>query len=499
MNQPRVIIAGTQSGVGKTSISLALMKAFTAAGLKVQAFKVGPDYIDPSYHSVATGSPSYNLDSWLLKKETIEWLFQVKSKPADISIIEGVMGLYDGFESKKDNGSTAQIAKMLSAPVILVVNAQSIARSIAAMVKGYQIFDPEIRIEGVILNKVGSKRHADLLKESIEHYTGIPVVGALLRDKKIQIPERHLGLATAAENKGLKECLDSLANVDGLNLEKILNIAKNTSTLIPCTEPSIEETTVKTSDESGSYGKVRIGIAKDRAFSFYYPSNLDLLKELQVELVPFSPLEDPELPKNLSALYFGGGFPEIYARELELNSILKNQILRCVQEEMPIYAECGGLMYLSEAIETLEGTSFAMVGAVPGKIKMTDRLQNFGYKEGRMRGDTLLGAQGSQVRGHEFHYSQRLMDGNLTQNIPYELEDRKSGQQQLEGFSKGSLLASYLHLNFLTNPKWAEAFVQTADLYRQNLNGTIKRKIYNAQNERDRKHTLCYIRSGGND
>ncbi len=459
MNRPRVIIAGTQSGVGKTSISLSLMAGLKASGHRVQAFKVGPDYIDPSYHAVATGYPSYNLDSWLLEKETLAWLFQTKSETADISIIEGVMGLYDGFGSKEDTGSTAQIAKMLKAPVILVVDAKSIARSIAAMVKGYQTFDPEIQIKGVILNKVGSQRHSDLLKESIEHYTGIPVLGAILRDKKIQIPERHLGLTTASENVELKDCLDALADTsNGIDMQEILKIAKDALLLEPAPEPHLSK--------AEAYKPMRIGIALDRAFSFYYQSNLDLLQEMSVTLVPFSPLIDERLPEDLSALYFGGGFPEIYATKLEENHILKDQIRTCIVDGMPVYAECGGLMYLSESIEKQDGSSFAMVGAVPGKIKMTERLQNFGYKEGQMIGNTILGEKKSLVRGHEFHYSQRLLEQDTPETNSYELEDRKSSKKQMEGYSRGSLLASYLHLNFLTNPKWAVSFVDAANRYR---------------------------------
>lgn len=466
---PRIVIAGTQSGVGKTSIALALMAAFKKAGLRVQPFKVGPDYIDPSYHKVATGLPSHNLDSWLLSEENVQWLFQSKSESADLSIIEGVMGLYDGFGGKEDTASTAQIAKLLKAPVLLVLDARKIARSAAAMVLGYKSFDPELKICGVILNMVGSPKHFEMLKDAIEFYAGVPVLGAIFRDNKVQIPERHLGLITASENKNLQNCIDSLAALtkddskqrrSGIELERILKIANDVPALPEITDPLFQNC-----DSKPASNNIRIAIAQDRAFNFYYQANLDLLNELGAELLSFSPLKDRHLPDGCSALYFGGGFPEIYPKELEENEQLKVRIRQLIQDGFPVYAECGGLIYLSETIQTLEGHSYAMVGAVPGKICMTEKLQNFGYKEGQMMENNLLGSKGDAVRGHEFHYSQReVKERELTQ-ASYELIDRKSGTRQLEGHAKETLLASYLHLHFLTNLSWAKNFVQAARNY----------------------------------
>lgn len=459
MNSSRIVIAGTQSGAGKTSVSLALMEALSRAGRRVQAFKVGPDYIDPSYHAIATGQPSHNLDSWMLSKETIQWLFQKHSQSADISVIEGVMGLFDGLGAVDEAASTAQMAKILKAPVVLVMDAGGMSRSAAAMVKGYRDFDPELNMKGVILNRVGSDRHFNLLKEAIEHYTDVAVLGCIMKDAKAQIPERHLGLVTAGENKGMKVCLDALATGLRIDLDLLVKIAAEA--------PALPQSIANAPAWTASRHKVRIGIARDEAFSFYYQANLDLLSEMNAEIVPFSPLKDKALPDDCAALYFGGGFPEIYARELDENHLMKSQIRSCIADGMPVYAECGGLMYLSESIETLGGNSFAMAGAVPGKIKMTERLQNFGYKEGLMAVNTTLGTKGEKIRGHEFHYSQRILDQEISQNIPYELQDRKSGKKQLEGYSKGSLLASYLHLHFLTNPKWASQFIASAGFYRR--------------------------------
>lgn len=468
MNRPRIVIAGVSSGSGKTSVSLAMMASLTRNGHRVQAFKVGPDYIDPSYHRAATGRPSHNLDSWLMDPKTLMWLFQTRSDGSELSIIEGVMGLYDGFGSLDDTASTAQIAKLLKAPVILVLDARGISRSAAAIVKGFQLFDRDVQFSGVILNQVASSRHFELLKEAIEHYTDVPVLGALFRDQRLKIEERHLGLLTASENKGISAHLDALTEFSeprpstpgsGFLLDKIIDIARQAPALKTVERPG--QLPPKVNSES----RLKIGIAQDRAFSFYYQANLDLLEDLGVELVPFSPVNDPGIP-DCSALYFGGGFPEIYARELEENQRMRAQIRLAIGSGMPVYAECGGLMLLSESLETLDGKSYNMAGAIPGKIVMTQRLQNFGYKEGEMIGSTVLGSKGGRVRGHEFHYSQRTAGGG-GDSAAYELKDRKSGNVRAEGYAKAGLLASYLHLHFLSNPGWAEEFVRSARNYSQ--------------------------------
>lgn len=464
-NIPRIIISGTQSGVGKTSVTLTLMAAFKKAGLRVQPFKVGPDYIDPSYHQLVTGKPSHNLDTWLLSKEKVLWLFQKESENCELAIIEGVMGLYDGFGSCEETASTQEIAKLLNCPIILVVDAKKIARSAAALVLGFKTFDPALKISGVILNKVGSLRHYQLLKEAIESYTQIPVLGGIPSNLKIHVPERHLGLLTASENNEFKELLNALAdlikpdpekNSPGINLELILKIAKETKPMVKMNSPFPEF-------KNNNLNHVKIGIAKDKAFSFYYQANLDLLEQFGAELVFFSPLETKKIPEDLSALYFGGGFPEIYAQELQDNVYLKNQIKNLIVDGLPVYAECGGLMYLTEALQDLEGKIYELVGAIPGKIVMTNKLQNFGYKQGKSINNNLLSDKETLVRGHEFHYSQME---KLDSNFSYELNDRKTGKKQREGYQKNNLLASYLHLHFLTEPSWAKNFVEAARKYR---------------------------------
>lgn len=459
MKQARIVVAGTQSSSGKTSVTLALMSSLRKAGCRVQGFKVGPDYIDPGYHGAATGVPSHNLDAWLLSHDTLRWVFQTYSAGADISIIEGVMGLFDGFGSRDDTASTAQVAKWLKAPVLLVLDGKSMARSAAATVLGYKNFDPDLKIAGVILNKVGSESHYQLLKESIETYTKIPVLGALLRDDRVHVPERHLGLKTVSENEQMKSCMEALMELakcrpekgqPGIDLQKIVTLAQSVPLLPQVKNPL---------DEAKRAEKTTIGVAKDRAFSFYYEANFDVLQQLDAELAPFSPLEDEKLPQNVSALYFGGGFPELFAAELQDNEPLKNEIRQCVVSGMPIYAECGGLMYLSRSIETRDGKPSTMTGIIPAQIIMTEKLQNFGYKEGQCYQCHLLGDKEQPIRGHEFHYSRCEYEERAP---AYTLVHRRTGKTQTEGFVHGSLLASYLHVHFLSRVSLAENFIKHA-------------------------------------
>ncbi len=291
MNTPRVIIAGTHSGVGKTSVSLAIMTGLKRAGYRVQAYKVGPDYIDPSYHAIATGRPSHNLDDWMIGKEASQWIFQQTSQDSDIAIIEGVMGLFDGLTCREDTASTAAIAKLLNSPIILVVDAVSMARSVAAIIKGYQVLDPQLKICGVILNRVVSQNHLTILKEAIEFYNQIPVLGAILRNEKVHIPERHLGLQTASENTELLQTIDALSRLTdinqesaiGINLNKILEVAQKYLSPDIRVNFDIEKKIIDTPS-------VRIAYAKDKSFQFYYQANLDYLKSLGAQLIPFRPI-----------------------------------------------------------------------------------------------------------------------------------------------------------------------------------------------------------------
>lgn len=410
------VIAGTHSGVGKTTIATGLMAALARKGRSVQGWKVGPDYIDPSYHAVATGRPSRNLDTWMCSKSTVRKLFARSA--SDVNVIEGVMGLFDGALGGK--GSTAEVAQTLGVPVILVVDARSMAQSAGAIVHGFATYDPRVRLAGVIFNRVASEGHFNYLKES----SRIPVLGWVERDEKIAVPERHLGLIPASEHKVDDGRLAEVVSRH-VDLEHLLRLSR-----VPRTEAP---------DGRRASISVRIGYAFDAAFNFYYADNLDLLRAAGAKLVPFSPLADASLPE-VDLLYFGGGFPEVFEERLKANTAFVESV-RCWRK--PIYAECGGLMYLS------------MVGAIPGQVRMTERLQNFGYQEATALVDTFLLRAGETVRGHEFHYS--TWDGPAG---AYRVTKR--GKERVEGYAGGNILASYIHVHFGSKPVLARRLVQAA-------------------------------------
>jgi cobyrinic acid a,c-diamide synthase len=451
---PRVVIAGTHSGAGKTSITLALLSALAHAGKTVQAFKVGPDYIDPSYHTAVTGRHSRNLDAWMLGPDAIKQVFSNAMRGADIGVIEGVMGLFDGL-GVSETASTAEMAKRLQAPVLLVIDGHGLSRSSAAMALGYKHFDRKVNVAGVILNNVSGERHAKLLEDAIESRAKIPVLGFLPRDPGIEVPERHLGLVTASEQgplKGLKEKLGVLA-LRHFKIDKIVQLARSA--------PRLGWSSFK--NQPGVGGRTsacRIGVAQDAAFNFYYQDNLELLEKMGAELIPFSPLGDRQLP-DVDALYFGGGFPEIHAAELEGNAVLRGLLKKKIATGLPVYAECGGLMYLCESLLDGKGKQHKMVNALPGQTEMTPRLQNFGYAQATVCRKTILADRGATIRGHEFHYS-RWIHTNGDKNAAYELKKRRTGEVRLEGFASNSIMATYLHIHFLSNPLWAWRFVEAA-------------------------------------
>ncbi|MDR4504354.1 MAG: cobyrinate a,c-diamide synthase [Candidatus Scalindua sp.] len=464
MSIPRIMIGGTHSGVGKTSVTLAIMAGLIRAGLRVGAYKVGPDYIDPSYHTVATNRVSHNLDDWMMGKDACQWLFEKTSQDCNIAVIEGVMGLFDGVSPTTDEGSSAAIAKLLKTPVILVVDAGKMARSIAAMIKGYQTLDPDIHICGVILNKVAGESHLALLTEAVEAYNHIPVLGALFKNEDIMIPERHLGLKTASENEELHDCLTRLEGCcQNIDLDQIMIHAKTAQKESLSVKPFniIPEATLPQEP-------IRIAYAYDRAFQFYYQANLDFLKDCGAELIAFSPLEDTTLPENIHGFYFCGGFPEVYAKEIEENQDMCVIIKQAIKDGIPTYAECGGLIYLAESIKSLDGQVFPMLGIIPGQIEMNKKLVNFGYCENEMLDDCFLGRKGEQFRGHEFHYSQWSGEGVAA--IHRSVKKRK-GQERDEGYCFNNVLASYVHCHFLSYPQRARHFLAKAqDFYKLQKN-----------------------------
>lgn len=459
-NLKAAVIAGTHSGVGKTTWSLALMSYFKRKALAVQPFKIGPDYIDPGFHHLACGPRrSRNLDRFFLSEDYLKQGFEQNSAGADLALVEGVMGLFDGQSPHSEEGSTAQMAKLLSLPVFLVIDGSGLSRSAAALVKGYQGFDPELPLRGILINRVSSEGHFRWLKDPIEKETGVPVLGWLPPEAQISIPERHLGLRTAAEEGPLHQKLNLLAEM----LEKNFNSKLFLDLSSSFDRPGVRRPAVMGGPEGESREnfpgplRCRIGVAFDKAFSFYYEDNLDLLRKAGAELVFFSPLKDSELPPDLQLLYLGGGFPELYARDLSENRALWEAVRRFHADEGLIYAECGGLMVLAESLEDPDGKRFPMAGFVPGTIRMTHRLQNFGYKELECRRATFLFPEGKKLRSHEFHYStwEREEEGRNFE-APYQVRDRR------DGFYDGRLLASYQHLHFGQDRDLAGRLVRSA-------------------------------------
>jgi len=513
----RFMIAGTESGVGKTTLTTGLIGLWSRQGKKVQPYKVGPDYIDPSFHSLAAGRQSRNLDTWLLTKKQVCELFSRNSASADLSVIEGVMGFYDGASPTQEAGSSAEVAKLLDVPVVLVVNGKKMARSAAAIVMGFQKLDPKVRWLGVIFNQVSSDRHYDLLRQAVEKECRLPCLGYLPNDPTLQLPEQHLGLVPV-ETKAtvLQEWLNKVIKVVEKNIDsdKLLRKAGIDTLTRPSrrrgryplqqrwvtTEVCFVHSSSPRKRESrkleifnyldsrfrGNDGDVsqrlatsdprliqpRIAYAKDEAFHFYYPDNIELLENLGAEMVPFSPLHDFELPE-VNALYFGGGFPENFAQALAANEPMQQSIRSAIQNKMPAYAECGGLMYLVEELQDKAGKSHAMVGVIPGQVQMTERLQNFGYQFVETQQESVLFKKGEKSRGHEFHYS-IWKPGPSKETAAYLTWKRGKDQQKLEGYATDSLLASYVHIHFLRSPRWAKRFVAKAHAFVQ----TKKRCVY---------------------
>ncbi|XEC96089.1 cobyrinate a,c-diamide synthase [Paenibacillus tarimensis] len=458
MYRPRLMIAGTGSGAGKTTVTIGMMHALQKRGLRVQGFKCGPDYIDPTYHSAVTGRASRNLDTWMMPGETVTEIFLRSSASADVSVIEGVMGLYDGKDPLSNEGSTAHIATLLECPVVLVVNVQSMARSAAAVVTGFQKLDERVRMAGVIVNKCGSEGHYRIVKAAIEQECRIPVVGWLGRDETLQIPERHLGLVPAVERGELTPLFDRAAELieAGVDLDAVLSIAKD----VPLLESPANSLFVHRKEA----GPV-IAVARDAAFNFYYPENLELLECLGAYIVEFSPLAGETVPSDADGVYIGGGFPEEYAAALSDNLQLKNDLHALVAAGMPVYAECGGYMYLCRSITDRSGRTFPMAGIISAEVKMQSKLAALGYREARALQDCLLLAEGNFIRGHEFHYSTLTPDDEET--FPYAYETKGMRGTKKEGYCSGNVLAGYTHVHFASNPEAAARWIGLCNDYRK--------------------------------
>jgi cobyrinic acid a,c-diamide synthase len=449
---PRIVVAATGSGVGKTTVTVALMGAMRARGLKVAAFKCGPDYLDPSYHERAAGVRSHNLDGWMMGRDAVVGTFSRASAGADVAVIEGMMGLFDSATPTGDEGSTAQIAKWLDAPVILATDASGVARTIAAVAAGFARFDPAVRVAGMICNRVGGRGHLDLLRATQPE---VRIVGGFPASADLAFPERHLGLLMADESNVPQRLIDGWSRLaaEWLDLDIIVELARSAPAL------AVDRANDAGEIASHSRPRCRIGLAYDAAFHFYYEDNLNRLRTLGAEIVNFSPIRDRELP-DVDALYIGGGYPEAFAFDLSSNKAMIVAIRDFARRGGVIYAECGGLMYLTDAIRTLDGASWPMAAIIPGVAAMSERLQAIGYVEVETRDDSILGRAHTRFRGHQFRHStlEGTQSGNQIDRI-YDVTPRWGGSPFAEGYRAGNVLASYVHAHWASNPAVAEALV----------------------------------------
>ena len=451
---PRLVIAGTHSGVGKTTVTLALLGTLLKRGRLVQAFKVGPDFIDPGHHTAVAKRPSRNLDGWMLDAAANRETLGRAGRGVDLCLIEGMMGLFDGSASTSDRGSTAEMARLVQAPVLLVVDGSALARSAAALVSGYSRFDPNLRVAAVLFNRVNSEGHYRLLKEAVEQTAGVPAVGYLPCDQEMVIADRHLGLVTAQEQL-TTSVYDRLADAIAatVDLERVEEIARSAEDL------PIPTMTTNRHGRSSAVGlrAPRIGVALDAAFCFYYQDNLEWLEHYGAELVYFSPLHDRMLPA-VDGLYLGGGYPEVHAATLAGNCDIRQAVLDFGRRGQPIYAECGGLMYLMDAICANEERRYEMVGFFSGQAVMNQRACTIGYRTLEITSPCWLGPVGMTVKGHEFHYSA------ISHVQPAEyigcITDAARRHGRPEGLARQNVIALYTHLHFGSQPQVAAQFVK---------------------------------------
>ena len=457
-NMKGIVVAAASSGSGKTTVTLGLLAALKRRGWTIASFKVGPDFIDPGHHTRITGTVSRNLDGWMLSKEYNRACLEASARGADMVVIEGVMGLYDGYDGRTEAGSTAQMAKWTDFPVLLVVNAKSMARSAAAVVKGFELFDTDLAFAGVLFNNVGSDVHLSYLTQALEGHVAMPCLGGLPRQESLVMPERHLGLVTTDEHRlssgtsaQLADLIEAHVNLDDL----IENLPDR-----PLSKPEDPLPFPVPQAEPAGRREVTIGVARDKAFCFYYRDNLDILESFGARITFFSPLEDSRLPDDLDGLYFGGGYPELFARELSENKSLLHQIREKSIAGMPVYGECGGFMYLCETLTDPEGRTYPMTGCLPFATQMTERLRSLGYREATLKTDTIIGPEGTTIRGHEFHYSELSETAQTDVWTVYRLSARNKKPMTDEGFAVRNTLGSYLHLHFGSCVQAGENFVE---------------------------------------
>ena len=446
---PAIVVAGAASGVGKTSVALGLAAALAGRGMRVQTFKVGPDFLDPGYLALASGRKSYNLDTWMCGADYAKDLYARKTADADIAVVEGVMGMYDGADAAHSRGSTAEVAALLGAPALLAVNARGAARSLAAVVKGFCEFERDARIAGVAANFCGGERHAAILRDALASVNLPPLMAAIPKGALPEFSSRHLGLVsadartlTAQTIRRLADALEAHADIGAIIAVAASTVSRKAETARAPAAP-----------------QARIGVAMDEAFHFYYHDALEALERAGAELVLFSPLRDAALPEGLDGLYLGGGYPEVHARAISQNAGMIRSVVEFADAGKPVYAECGGLIYLSRGVETLDGTRYSFAGVLPVRARMRSSYKSLGYAEAVFRGDTLLGKAGETVKGHMFHYSELVDDPLGCEGWRAAYTVRRKGAETPEGFSLKNVLATYLHAHLASHPRAVESFV----------------------------------------
>lgn len=466
-NIPRLVVAAPHGRSGKTTTTIGLLSALKASGYRVQSYKKGPDFIDPSWMTRITGRPCRNLDSFLMDRDVIRASLVRCALDADIAVVEGAMGLFDGVDLD-GSGSTAEIAKIIKAPVLLVVDTTRMTRSVAAMVSGYQHFDPDIQIAGVILNKVARPRHEHMLRAAIERYCGIPVLGVIPKGQEFNIPDRHLGLIPASEDDGLAVAVDEAGCIAGgyLNLPGIIEVARQASpldvdhSLIP--GPIMQLPKLESIQPVAP--RIRVAIFLDRAFTFYYPENLESLVAAGAQLVPVDTLRDKCLP-DVDAAYIGGGFPEMFAAPISANKALRWDLRERIEAGMPVYAECGGLMYLGRSV-SWHGKKYAMTDVLPFDVTMADKPQGHGYVTLKVESENPYFKAGENVCGHEFHNSR--VENLEKEKIRFAFRVSKGYgiDGDYDGIIYKNVLACYTHLHALAANDWAQRLVAVGEKYK---------------------------------
>ena len=458
MKAPRVVISATSSDSGKTLISAAILRIMKNKNLKPQPFKAGPDYIDPMYLSRASGRPCRNLDSWIMDEETLLYSFVTGSMGADLAVIEGVRGLYEGESPVADIGSTAHIAKILSAPIVLVLDCKSLTRSAAAQILGYQSMDREVKIGGVILNNVRDVTHEEKLRVAIKHYTNVPILGVLYRSPELYIKKRHLGLLTPHELSNIDKIIGKAAML----LETSLDIDKLLDLMMEC--PEIDDHNNKdllSNERRLNDKKIKIGVFVDFPFSFYYNENLFLLKDLGAEICIIDSLVTREIESGIAGVLIGGGYPEVFAGELEKNQPLKLCLYKKIVDEMPVFVECGGLLYLCESIN-YNGKRYKMVGVFDGEVYFSDKPKALSYVKLEAVAESPISDVGRILKGHEFHYS---YVENLSCEFAFKVIRGRGIKDGMDGAMAHNTIGTYTHMHYLANPSVPVKFISACSKY----------------------------------